>query len=1017
MYEPGALKLLRQTVLQLTEGKSDKVYEVDLCEVDTGKLVVNFRYGRRGTQLREGTKTNLPVPAGKAEQIFDQLVDSKVAKGYQIVRSGAPARAEAVLEADPAPALPSSDDPRPRRILERLASTAPSNWPLDRVIWRAGELAIPEATPLLVRLLDGATMLRKYSIAWALAHTGAAAPAGTPHRATAIEALEKLAHVDGRTSVERIATEALLMLAPDHPIRERVTARVPPELFALVDDSATPDARKAAKDALFTIADEPTNPGAIALLDLYRLGASSAVVDALQRVSLKREHFRVVRYLFKAAELRRDGEVFGAIVRRIELGRAHWEGGFRPGTRFYLRRRAWRTLRKLGRDGSRQYVPLAAGVLLAMQDEDEPQASSVTSWDWRSRSSVTIYFDRYTKCYAFSRVLRGNSARHFVKSKTLRTFLKDTSAPTVEPPRREEAFPKLWERQPHVLFDLLVRSRCGPVNQFAAQAIRACPDYLMTLDVPAIARLLGRPYEVTARLGFELAKKRYDRMRPDLALLLATANCTFDEARTTAHQWIEEAKSEVQKSASMLADLLTSPREDTRRFAGELFSKIYLSNDVARTCLARVVAELLSPDNVDEAWSADVATITGRVLAGHVGHLSVEVLLDLASHRVAAVQVFAGHVLLARAKLGQAPADVVVEKLLDSSHPSARAVGAELFEAFDDDALLERSALVASLVTSRHEEVRQRIRATAARLAGVSEVFAGTLLVMIVERLTRRDSSEALQRDLHALLTGDLKGYLARLPDPSIWRLLRAPSTAAGDAAGVVLETWSHDKLSMVEIVELASHEVLRVREAAWRLLRADVDRVKAELPQAVRMLDAKWEDSRRAANAFFDEALDDDDFTPEVLVSICDSNREDVQRFGRDLVVRRFDASAAPAFLLKLSEHPSVQMQAFVSGLLTSYAAGHLDRIERLVPYMAGALARVNRGRVAKDRVFDLLEGAIESPEGASIVASLLNDVSNTMAIGDKARAIRILLSITKKHPGVSTPLTVKPVEVRGGV
>jgi len=45
--------------------------------------LVNFRYGRRGQQLREGTKTDLPVSLEAAQKIFEKLVSDKKKKGYQ----------------------------------------------------------------------------------------------------------------------------------------------------------------------------------------------------------------------------------------------------------------------------------------------------------------------------------------------------------------------------------------------------------------------------------------------------------------------------------------------------------------------------------------------------------------------------------------------------------------------------------------------------------------------------------------------------------------------------------------------------------------------------------------------------------------------------------------------------------------------------------------------------------------------------------------------------------------------
>ncbi len=61
--------------------KSDKVYKVELQEKD-GLFVVNFAYGRRGSTLKTGTKTQAPVAYEKAKKIYDKLIASKSAKGY-----------------------------------------------------------------------------------------------------------------------------------------------------------------------------------------------------------------------------------------------------------------------------------------------------------------------------------------------------------------------------------------------------------------------------------------------------------------------------------------------------------------------------------------------------------------------------------------------------------------------------------------------------------------------------------------------------------------------------------------------------------------------------------------------------------------------------------------------------------------------------------------------------------------------------------------------------------------------
>ena len=77
--------------LYYREGASDKVYQ---CQIEAAgeRFVVNFAYGRRGSTLNTGTKTNVPVEYDKARRTFDQLVKEKMAKGYTPGEDGTPYR-------------------------------------------------------------------------------------------------------------------------------------------------------------------------------------------------------------------------------------------------------------------------------------------------------------------------------------------------------------------------------------------------------------------------------------------------------------------------------------------------------------------------------------------------------------------------------------------------------------------------------------------------------------------------------------------------------------------------------------------------------------------------------------------------------------------------------------------------------------------------------------------------------------------------------------------------------------
>jgi len=67
--------------LFMVTGKHNKTYVVELYPYGQG-WNVDFAYGRIGSTLKHGTKTPNPLPYYTAKQVYDNLVQSKKAKGY-----------------------------------------------------------------------------------------------------------------------------------------------------------------------------------------------------------------------------------------------------------------------------------------------------------------------------------------------------------------------------------------------------------------------------------------------------------------------------------------------------------------------------------------------------------------------------------------------------------------------------------------------------------------------------------------------------------------------------------------------------------------------------------------------------------------------------------------------------------------------------------------------------------------------------------------------------------------------
>ena len=88
MPTPIPTPTVQSASLYFREGGSDNEYHAAIEPSGNG-YIVTFAYGRRGSTLNTGVKTDSPVSLAEATKVFEKLVASKTAKGYR--PSGSPA--------------------------------------------------------------------------------------------------------------------------------------------------------------------------------------------------------------------------------------------------------------------------------------------------------------------------------------------------------------------------------------------------------------------------------------------------------------------------------------------------------------------------------------------------------------------------------------------------------------------------------------------------------------------------------------------------------------------------------------------------------------------------------------------------------------------------------------------------------------------------------------------------------------------------------------------------------------
>jgi predicted DNA-binding WGR domain protein len=1024
------MELLRRTTLHSQSGTSDKVYEVDVCQTGQNRYVVNFRYGKRGTNLKEGTKTVQAVSIAEAERIFTQLVREKVNKGYRDITNQP-------ISNPPAPATThrevtlTSSDPRHQAILNRLANRDERKWSLDRVIWRAGELKISEATPLLIQLIGTGEPLRDYCIAWALGWCGGKG---------AIPALIRLYQsASSPEFVSRIAFEALLKLSDaKHKagLQAEMIEFLPPELQGLARNGTA----EAFATALKTYLDSSDYKRFAVLDTIYQIDneyVRPALLDILCDAPLKPNYFKRLRHIFKMAEYRHDAEVFAILAYAFEKEPGTFDNchrytkelkspqsnkAYSEQTREYLRRRVWRTLKQLGEEGDSDYVNMAVSILLQYSDADAQgvrQSSFYRRNDNWSYDCITKYWDSYAAYLTFNHILYENSPRYFFKPGSKAWRCRDGYTPlNPEPQVREEAFPELWQRHPKALLELLLESDCRPVHHFAVKAIRPCQVFCDRLNTKTIIQLLNKPYKVTVEFAFPLAVTRYNPSEPNQALVLAAANCISKNARTQAYRWIEAQRKYFFAASDFIAALVTSNQANTRTFARRLLSSSVLDDTTARILIGRIITAVLALEPTQTNMAKEIGETLLLNFKRKLRNLGLGVIRDLLKHPMSEVQELGARILLNHETRAVGLPSDLIESLLASSHKSVRGIGVRILRQLPDEKLLGDRILIIAMAINAVTDIRNAIRPVIQRLVTNNSDFANAIASDLIDVLITPERHEGVHQDLVQLLREDIPGWMSHISKDKTMQLLRAKSSVAQELGSLVLLENSDRFLlefQTSEIVKLANHEILAVREAARQMFVRNLNHIRTntqEMLSAVRLLESKWDDSREFATRTFSNDFTAEQWTPEVIISICDSVREDVRKFGRDLVTRNFQQSYGQEYLLKFSQHPSSDMQMFATNYLENYAVNNPERLRELTPYFISVLCSVNRGRVAKQRIFAFLETeAQKSEQAAQIVAEIITRQSVTMAIGDKASAIQTMLKIHKTYPQIPLPLQLKPI------
>jgi hypothetical protein len=567
-----------------------------------------------------------------------------------------------------------------------------------------------------------------------------------------------------------------------------------------------------------------------------------------------------------------------------------------------------------------------------------------------------------------------------------------------------------------------MQAQIPEIHRFALENLTVHPQYAaikQRLDKEAVKQLLLSPYPLPASFGHALAEERYTAgVTPDSDVIIAMLNSIDAPARAAGQKWADLYKGVVTADPDFITCIAFNTDAGIRQWGRQLLNTTLMDERVKQAAAGKVIVFLLGltpAKAIDDALIKEAADWCFTILGQELKQVSAEVLGDMLQHPVTATLLFGLRLLQhSQVQAGNLPEDFVYGLLIHSYQP-VREAGIALLNNMHTQELLQKQRLVIMACVGKYADVRVGIVTVAGRMAAADEVFGNKLIEALLPYLLRKETIEGMQLWVSDLLCNVLTPFLNNVDKQAALRLLYSTFAPAQQTGVLILETYTNPAaLTMPQIVALGNHENIAVREWCRRLYNQQVPRIRYEKEESLQLLNSRWEDTRAFAREYFLQHFTAEDWTAETLVALADNVKPDVEAYGRELITRFFKEENGDTYLLKLSQHPSEKMQLFATNYLERFAADNLERIQQLEFYFRSVLTRVNKSRVAKKRIYHFLytEG-VKNEAAARLVGGILSDISATMAIGDKAKCIEILLQLQALYQ-VETPLTVKETEIR---
>ncbi|WP_431101609.1 hypothetical protein [Roseateles noduli] len=1005
-------------------------------------------------------------------QGFDALAEHDAAGGSSANANGAVGTTRSASSGSSTSSTTSaSAGPVPPRIAALVARFEPARWKLEsadrqtRSAWRVAECSDrTEADPAAQRALRGLVprlvdLLGSGSDLLDLCLAAAIGRLGDPGAA---EAMRILAERGRSPATKRFAHQARLMLLSPEDLAahaELLASQWSAELALELDGPELVVALLEPLDAHRL--DWPELMQDWYDIALARPAVRERVLSLLRALPVQVEAFQAMRYVYKAAELRRDAQVVAVLHARFENTRQRHgaqtlrnyvnpmtgetivrvNGSKRKPARAYgrlsreyLRLRGLRNVRRLATIGHPHAPGLAVELLLGLRDDEIPAAAVEHRSEYVDRRWATVmrHYPAGANWLLVTRLLlaqapnRGDrdDGRNNIhaagggnRGRAKRVWTREPIDVTRALPERAEGLREMWDAHPEALLRLAMESRSALVHAVVARALQDHADFLGRQTPAVLERLLRSPYAPTAETGFAVARAHVDRGTPaeQIQWLKLMASSAHPPARDFALLHIAGDPGAFAGFPDLIVALLLSGQERARKQGHGL---ALLATPQA--LLDELRPALLAADAADPGLAEGVALIeqllTGPLAApaGEAVLRQLGALLPLLHHpAVPVVQVGVTWLLLHPTGVTLLP-PALMKHLIGADDPDRRACGVRLLAALPDEVLRGQVELIGDLATHAHAGIRSAVGPALLRVARGDAEFTRLIADRLHRSLFQTESGDGAHTDALRWLTQDLAPAAPARDASGAWRALQARSAGAQRYGAWALMSLTPADFSLRQLATLARHPDTSVRHWSMRALDLSLPAPPSvptpdQAEQLLPLAEADFDDAVDYTRTLFGERLPDESLAVELLIAWVDHPKAWVQALGRARLVRRMSAADASLCLTRLSQHPGTQVQLFVTQWLLELPTDDkpqlAQRLRALTPYFLTVLSQVHRGRAAKSRITAFLRAQTDDAGTAAVVAEIFARQVVTASLTDKPQYIAGLRDIAARHPGIALP------------